>query len=117
VNHKKKPDAQRDSLPSCVISLDIGSRGSGYSYWIKEEPDCVRIGNVDRGMYVCVIQSETNSCAVYHTYHINFANNKMIMLLRNRVGKRLIGEFDRPKLNKHGNLLRMDKNIYEMNVG
>lgn len=55
VNHERKPDrsdgfGNREPLPSCVISLDIGSRGSGYSYWIKEESDCVRIGNVDTGM-------------------------------------------------------------------
>lgn len=41
----------RDELPSCVISLDLGSRGSGYAYWIKEESEFVRIGNVDGGTY------------------------------------------------------------------
>lgn len=53
VNRQKTLEkiSPRDDLPSCVIALDLGSRGSGYAYWIKEESEFVRIGNVDGGKH------------------------------------------------------------------
>ncbi|ODM97282.1 Heat shock 70 kDa protein 12A, partial [Orchesella cincta] len=69
VNRDKKLHP-RDELPSCVIALDLGSRGSGYAYWIREESEFVRIGNVD-GVSSCPASHKAPSWVMFDDLYLD----------------------------------------------